>query len=91
MFDHHLHPQEIGAEVTPCRGRHRAESILALAPTRDHCMFREHPNLNMRGVAAENGVPIAITMPHRVMIYKVEPGVQSLGVRMRNMSQTQVM
>ncbi|KAF8230842.1 hypothetical protein L208DRAFT_1459428 [Tricholoma matsutake] len=73
MLDRPLHAVGVGGEVTRCHGHHRAEPILERAPKREHFMFREYPN--MRGFAAENGVPIAITMACRVMPYEMRTWV----------------
>jgi len=54
-------------------------------------MFPHYLNLNIRGVAVENGVPIKIMMARRVAICVVETVVPSFTAHMRDKGQNQVM
>jgi hypothetical protein len=91
MLDYPLQAIEMGAEVARDRGHHRVESVTARVPTRGYriFIFPQHLNVDIRGVAAENAVPIAITS-RRVMIYEVETVVPSLGIYVQNGSRVQV-
>jgi xanthine dehydrogenase iron-sulfur cluster and FAD-binding subunit A len=68
ILDYRHQAMEIGAGVTRNHGHHRAEFITARVPTRKHYMFSQHLNVDIRGVAVENAVPIAIAS-RRVIIY----------------------